>query len=62
MARQQREADRQARADKRAEQQAAHAQERQREQIMRTGTRILTSRAGQDVLRTVFGTLFGSKR
>ena len=29
---------------------------------MRTGTRILTSRAGQDVLRTVFGTLFGSKR
>jgi DNA helicase HerA-like ATPase len=62
MARQQREADRQARADKRAEQQAARAQERQREQIMRTGTRILTSRAGQDVLRTVFGTLFGSKR
>ena len=62
MARQQREADRQARADKRAEQQVARAQERQREQIMRTGTRILTSRAGQDVLRTVFGTLFGSKR
>ena len=62
MAKEQREADRQARADKRAEQQAARAQERQREQIMRTGTRILTSRAGQDVLRTVFGTLFGSKR
>jgi DNA helicase HerA-like ATPase len=62
MARQQREADRQARADRRAEQQTARAQERQREQIMRTGTRILTSRAGQDVLRTVFGTLFGSKR
>jgi uncharacterized protein len=62
MAKQQREADRQARADHRAEQQAARAQERQREQILRTGTRILTSRAGQDVLRTVFGTLFGSKR
>ena len=62
IAREHREADRQARADKRAEQQAARAQERQREQIMRTGTRILTSRAGQDVLRTVFGTLFGSKR
>ena len=62
MAREQREADRQARADRRAEQQTARAQERQREQIMRTGTRILTSRAGQDVLRTVFGTLFGSKR
>jgi len=62
MAREQREADRQARADRREEQQTARAQERQREQIMRTGTRILTSRAGQDVLRTVFGTLFGSKR
>jgi len=62
MAREQREADRQARADRRVEQQTARAQERQREQIMRTGTRILTSRAGQDVLRTVFGTLFGSKR
>ena len=62
MTREQREADRQARADKRAEQQAARAQQRQREQIMRTGTKILTSRVGQDVLRTVFGTLFGSKR
>ena len=62
MARQQREADRQARADRRAQQQAARAQQRQREQIMRTGTKILTSRVGQDVLRTVFGTLFGSKR
>ena len=61
MARQQREADRQARADRRAEQAAARAQQRQREQIMRTGTKILTSRAGQDVLRTVFGTLFGKR-
>jgi DNA helicase HerA-like ATPase len=62
VARQQREADRQARADRRAEQEAARAQQRQREQMMRTGTKILTSRVGQDVLRTVFGTLFGSKR
>ena len=62
MAKEQRQADRQARADARAQQQAARAEERRREQIMRTGTRILTSRAGQDVLRTVFGTLFGSKR
>jgi DNA helicase HerA-like ATPase len=62
MTRRQREADRQGRADRRAEQQAARAQERQREQILRTGTRILTSRAGQDIIRTVFGTLFGKKR
>jgi DNA helicase HerA-like ATPase len=62
MARQQREADRQARADKRAEQQTARAHARERDQILRTGTRILTSRTGQDILRTVFGTLFGSKR
>jgi DNA helicase HerA-like ATPase len=62
MAQRQREADGQARADKRAEQQSTRAQQRQREQMMRTGTKILTSRVGQDVIRSVFGTLFGSKR
>jgi DNA helicase HerA-like ATPase len=62
VARQQRAAERQATAERRAEQQAARAQERQREQVLRTGTKILTSRVGQDIIRGVFGTLFGGKR
>lgn len=62
MARQQRAAERQAAAERRAEQQAARAQARQQQEILRAGTRVLTSRAGQDVIRGVFGTLFGGKR
>jgi hypothetical protein len=61
MARQQRAAERQADAERRAEQQGARAQERQREQVLRTGTKILTSRVGQDIIRGVFGTLFGKR-
>jgi DNA helicase HerA-like ATPase len=61
MARQQRAAERQATAERQAEQQAARAQERQREQVLRTGTKILTSRVGQDIIRGVFGTLFGKR-
>jgi DNA helicase HerA-like ATPase len=61
MARQQRAAERQATAERRAEQQAARAQQRQREQVLRTGTKILTSRVGQDIIRGVFGTLFGKR-
>jgi uncharacterized protein len=61
MARQQRAAERQATAERRAEQKAARAQERQREQVLRTGTKILTSRVGQDIIRGVFGTLFGKR-
>ncbi|MDP9273260.1 MAG: DUF853 domain-containing protein [Chloroflexota bacterium] len=61
MARQQRAAERQATAERRAEQQAARAQERQRERVLRTGTKILTSRVGQDIIRGVFGTLFGKR-
>jgi len=38
------------------------AQQRQQQQVLRTGTRILTSRVGQDIIRGVFGTLFGGKR
>jgi DNA helicase HerA-like ATPase len=60
-ARQQRAAERQAAAERRAEQQAARAQDRQREQVLRTGTKILTSRVGQDIIRGVFGTLFGKR-
>jgi DNA helicase HerA-like ATPase len=61
MARQQRATERQATAERRAEQQAARAQDRQREQVLRTGTKILTSRVGQDIIRGVFGTLFGKR-
>ena len=43
----------------RAAQQAALATKREETQILRTGTRLITSKAGQDVIRRVFGTLFG---
>jgi uncharacterized protein len=62
MARAQREAERQRKA---AAKQAAQAQ-RQRERMVETGVRtagkVLTSRAGQSILRGVFGTLFGGGR
>jgi DNA helicase HerA-like ATPase len=61
MARQQREADREAKAEQRAEQQAARQRQRERDSMIRAGARIATSRVGQDVLRTVFGTLFGKR-
>ncbi len=61
IARQQHEAEREAARQRRAEQQAARARERQHEQLLRTGTRILTSRAGQGMIRGVFGTLFGRR-
>ncbi len=57
------EAERKARAQEKAD--AAAARERQREQertmreAMRAGSRVVSSRAGQDLLRGVFGTLFG---
>jgi DNA helicase HerA-like ATPase len=37
------------------------ARGRQVEQAIRTGGRVLNSRAGQDIIRGVFGTLFGGK-
>jgi DNA double-strand break repair helicase HerA and related ATPase len=62
MARAQREAERQATSARRADQQAERSRQHQQEQVLRAGTRILTSRVGQDVIRGVFGTLFGRKR
>jgi DNA helicase HerA-like ATPase len=59
IARQQREVEREAARQRRAEQQAARARARQQEQLLRAGTRILTSRSGQSMIRGVFGTLFG---
>ncbi len=44
---------------KRAQQQTALANKREETQILRTGTKIVTSRVGQDLIRGVFGTLFG---
>ncbi len=62
-------AERQARADQRAEaaaekQRTADERARQRsvDSAIRTGGRIVTSRAGQDLIRGVFGTLFGGKK
>jgi DNA double-strand break repair helicase HerA and related ATPase len=48
-------AERERRADERARQRSVDS-------AIRTGGRIVTSRAGQDLLRGVFGTLFGGKR
>ena len=38
------------------------ARQRSIDSAIRTGGRVVTSRAGQDLLRGVFGTLFGGKR
>jgi hypothetical protein len=60
----QRAAREQAAAQKRAKQEAARAErERQRtiNTAIRTGGRVATSRLGQDIIRGVFGTLFGRK-
>jgi DNA double-strand break repair helicase HerA and related ATPase len=48
-------AERERKADERARQRSVDS-------AIRTGGRIVTSRAGQDLLRGVFGTLFGGKR
>jgi hypothetical protein len=67
--RQARELERQRREQERARKAAereARAAERQRERMLETGMRqagkVMTSRAGQDLLRGVFGTLFGGKK
>jgi DNA helicase HerA-like ATPase len=62
MERERRAAEREQRAETRAAQVERRAQERQQQQVLRTGTKILTSRVGQDIIRGVFGTLFGGKR
>ena len=57
-----REAERQRKAAERAA--ATEARERQRtmDTAIRTGGRVVTSRLGQDIIRGVFGTLFGGGR
>ena len=59
-------AQRQAERDRKAAQKEAAQAQRQRERMVETGVRtagrVLTSRAGQSILRGVFGTLFGGGR
>ncbi len=60
-----REARAQARAEAAAERErkaAERARQRSIDSAVRTGGKIVTSRAGQDLIRGVFGTLFGGKR
>jgi hypothetical protein len=57
-----REAEREAKAQAKAEAAAARERERTMREAMKAGSRVVTSRAGQDLLRGVLGTLFGGGR
>ena len=59
MARAQREAERQRKADARAAATAARQRQRTIDSAIRTGGKVVTSRLGQDLVRGIFGTLFG---
>jgi uncharacterized protein len=59
IAAQQRAADRQRAAETKAQHDAARAQQRTINTAIRTGGRLVTSRVGQDMIRGIFGTLFG---
>jgi membrane protein involved in colicin uptake len=54
-----REAERQRKADDKAAVAAAKARQRSIDSAIRTGGKVVTSRLGQDVVRGIFGTLFG---
>jgi hypothetical protein len=54
-----REAERQRRAEEKAAAEAAKRRQRSIDSAIRTGGRIATSRVGQDIVRGIFGTLFG---
>ena len=54
-----REAERQRRADEKAAEAAARARQRTIDTALRTGGKVVTSRLGQDIVRGVFGVLFG---
>jgi uncharacterized protein len=57
-----REAERQRKAEERAATAAAKARQRTIDNVVRTGGRVATSRLGQDIIRGIFGTLFGGGR
>jgi uncharacterized protein len=54
-----REAERQRKAEEKAQREAAKAQQRTIDTAIRTGGKVASSRLGQDIIRGVFGTLFG---
>ena len=55
----QREAQRQAQAQAKAQREAEKARQKTIDTAIRTGGKVATSRLGQDIIRGVFGTLFG---
>jgi uncharacterized protein len=55
----QREAERQRKAEEKAEATAARQRQKTVDTAIRTGGKVVTSRLGQDIIRGVFGTLFG---
>jgi len=55
----QKEADRERKAQAKAEADAARARQRSIDSAIRTGGKVVSSRAGQDLIRGIFGTLFG---
>jgi DNA double-strand break repair helicase HerA and related ATPase len=57
-----REAERQRRAEEMAAAGAARARQRSIDSAVRTGGRVVSSRLGQDIIRGIFGTLFGGGR
>jgi DNA helicase HerA-like ATPase len=54
-----RKAERQRRAEEKAAAQAARERQRTIDTAIRTGGKVVTSRVGQDLIRGIFGTLFG---
>jgi hypothetical protein len=62
MAAAQRAADRERAAQEKADRAAARAQQKTIDSAIRTGGRVVTSKLGQDVIRGVFGTLFGGRK
>jgi uncharacterized protein len=58
-ARAEREAERQLRADEKAAAAEAKARQKSIDTAIRTGGKVVTSRLGQDIVRGIFGTLFG---
>ena len=59
MAAAQRAAERERKAQERAQRDAARAQQKSIDSAIRSGSRVVSSRLGQDIIRGVFGTLFG---
>ncbi len=57
-----REAERQRKAEEREAAATAKARQRTIDNVVRTGGRVATSRLGQDIIRGIFGTLFGGGR